>query len=182
MQNKLHLIFFIPFLLFPSLFVLGGVWWLSNNMSLIEEGIKVEGKVVEVVSRNDSDGDRIYYPIAQFLNENGETVTKELDYGTSPASYSVGDPISIVYRKETPNELYINSSFWIYTFPGIFIAMGALFELFAIGFFIKMLNRERNHVSNDYSSTNSSNNTEDKIIYTKPSDNNKDKGNPFLMK
>lgn len=181
--NKVLILFFIPFLIFPSLFIFGGAWFLSENMSLMEEGITVEGKVVEVNSRRDSDGDNIYYPVAEYTSESGEVLTKELNYGTSPASYAVGDPISIIYRKEKPDDLYINSNFWMYFFPGLFMGMGMLFELMAVGFFIKMLKSNKLQTStNQNINTNSNTEEIEKPIYTKPTNDNKDKGNPFLMK
>jgi hypothetical protein len=104
----------------------------TKNMNLIENGIQVEGKVIGLSQNNNSDGARMYYPVVQFILENGSPHTKQVAFGSNPAAYDVGANLSILYYKEDPDSAVINSSFWMYGFPGIFIGIGIILDLILI--------------------------------------------------
>lgn len=180
---------FIPLifgLLFSGIFIGVGVLFLSMNQNLQENGIETEGVVIENLRSRDSDG-TTYTPVVEFQLENGESVTETMNYSSNPPSYNVGDPIPIIYMPGDPSSASINTTFWMVTFPWIFIGTGIFVQLIMTLVFFSTRKRVKAMESNFSTGTTSDrtfSNTDDEEhekIYTKPSD-NKDKGkNPFLM-
>lgn len=108
--------------------VFGGLgigFYISTN-KVLKNGVQTEGIVIENRQSYDSDGDATYTPVVEFTLGNGEVYTASPNMSTSPPSYSEGDPIQIAYLPETPNSIIINTPFWTFWFPMIFIMVGAI--------------------------------------------------------
>jgi hypothetical protein len=73
------------------------------------------GQVVDVVMRRYQDPetqqiDEIYYPVVEFGLPNGSLRTVQLSEGSWPAAYAKGDPVTVLYDPQQPNNARIQSS------------------------------------------------------------------------
>jgi hypothetical protein len=113
-----------------------GLFYLSGKMVLVSTGIKTEGEVVQIGQVTDSEGDYMYYPVVNFADKAGKKHTIAIsDTKSNYVEYSVGDSINLVYLEGDVNSVAINSIFWIYIFPNIFVVIG--FFILAMGFYTK---------------------------------------------
>jgi len=112
-------------------FLLIGISVLSRSKRIINNGISVEAQVVNVkVSRMSK---KTYYePEIGFTSLNGETIHAKLGKTSGSPAYSAGDKVKIIYSKDNPNEIIVDSFFSKYGFPVIFIAAGALLLLIGL--------------------------------------------------
>jgi hypothetical protein len=91
-----------------------------------------EGTVVanEPRSRPDPEGSRTfvrsYYPVVTFTTHNGQAQGFIDATGTSPAQYSVGDTIRVLYDPHDPSQAFVGS--WRNTWqePATYLALGLL--------------------------------------------------------
>lgn len=75
-----------------------------------------------------------YFPIFQFKDESGSTVTTKSPSGGKPPPYDIGDRISILYDPLNPTNVKVNSIIYTWLPPLFSIFMGALVVVLAIGF------------------------------------------------
>ncbi|MGE5614980.1 MAG: DUF3592 domain-containing protein [Bacillota bacterium] len=122
--------FFLCLLLGIAL-LLAGIGLLSRTNRIINNGISVEAQVTNVkVSRS---GKNTYYtPEIRFATSEGKTVNTTLNKTTGSPAYSVGDKVRIIYSKDNPNDILVDSFFNKYGFPVIFIMAG--FIVLIVGF------------------------------------------------
>lgn len=123
MKRKLYILFS----LFPTLFVGIGAWLLSGNLNLLMNGIATEGKVLELSPLKNSGEDTTYCPYVEFTLENGNTHKQRINECSGKGAFKIGDPIFLLYDKEDLTNVRINTPFWMYGFPGIFIISGLAF-------------------------------------------------------
>jgi len=76
-------------------------------------GITVEGVVIELVTRRDSDGTGgdygyIHYPIVKYLTLEKEWITKEYYIGYNPSIYEEGDAVRIIYDRDEPTKFILD--------------------------------------------------------------------------
>ena len=173
--------FMIPFIIvffISSIFIVLGVWLLSANTDLIENGIKTEGKITAMVRKTDSEGSKMWHPVVEFTTNNGIQFSKEMIFGTSPPAYETGDAVEVLYYVGNPDSAVINSYFQMYVFPWIFIAVGIFIECIMVIVYIIKKRTSRN-LTPGTSANNSAADTENESLYDKKAD--KDKENPFLL-
>lgn len=105
--------------------LLVGISLLSKSKRIINNGISVEAQVINVkVNRI---GKNTYYtPEIRFTTLKGETANAKLDKTSKSPAYSSGDKVGIIYSKDDPNEILVDSFFNKYGFPTIFIVVGAI--------------------------------------------------------
>lgn len=115
------------FLLFSLVFIGVGSWLLNSNLKVAANGVETTGTVTDIKIKSNSDGGDSYFPIVQFTLEDGESYTHQLKQSSSSGAYRVGDPILLIYEKGNKETVRINSVFWLYGFPSIFIGAGVLF-------------------------------------------------------
>lgn len=119
-----------------SFFFLGfiaiGCFLYWKNLGLLNKGVRVVGEVVSFDVRKDKEKTS-YFPAVKFELENGTTQFDTLKQGSNPKMYEVGDSINLIYDKDDIDTVIINSFFWIYIFPNIFIFAGT----FMLYFFIR---------------------------------------------
>lgn len=101
-----------------------GLYFLSSKLKLNKTGEKVKGIVVEIGKERNSDHEMMYYPIVKFSDKLGKEHTVRMLIQYSSPTWSVGDAIDLIYPKGDVKSVGINSIFWIYIFPSIFILVG----------------------------------------------------------
>lgn len=115
-MTKASRIIGVLFILF-SIFPLGiCTYCYMSTSGFLNKAEKTYGTVLDVVERRTSDG-TMYYPVYSFVDVYG---TKHKIYsksGSYPPRYDVGDPISILYDPENPEEIKMDSfvSLWMGT-------------------------------------------------------------------
>ena len=108
-------------LAFGAAFLIGGLWARSTTQPL-DDGIVVEGVVVDVDARTDSDGDRVYAPVVSFVDPaTGLThrVTGSISTSSRPTIGSIED---VSLRPGQPESARVVGPAW---FPWIFIGVGS---------------------------------------------------------
>jgi len=94
---------------------------LSRNLALIQNGVSTTATVLENKTHYDEEGDKVYCPHVEMKLRKGFRTTLTLNECSTPAIYSKGEVIPVIYEKNKPQNVIVNSTFWIYIFPGIFI-------------------------------------------------------------
>ena len=133
---------FISFI-FAAVFGGIGIGFYVSTNNIVNNGVQTEGIVIENRASYDSDGGRTYTPVVEFTLGSGETHIASPNMSTSPPSYSEGDPIRIAYFPETPDNIIINTPFWTFWFPMIFISVGGIAGLIFLVLVVSKVKRSR---------------------------------------
>lgn len=108
-------------LAFGAAFLMGGLWARSTTQPL-DDGVVVQGTVVEVDVRTDSDGDRTYAPVVDYTDPaTGQThrVTGLVSTSSRP---EIGSAEEVSLRPGEPSSARVVGPAW---FPWIFIGVGS---------------------------------------------------------
>ena len=81
----------------------------------------------------------LYYPVVEFKTASGQTASFQSSVGSSPAGYSVGQQVKVLYDPRNPQEAEIDdlSSQWLV--PGCMLAMGLGFTIGGLSLAILMI-------------------------------------------
>jgi hypothetical protein len=96
---------------------------------LLAKGRVVWGEVVEVVQRNDWEGDLMNYPVVEFETEGGRFVKFESKAGTNWKAYSAGQAVQVLYDPDDPEKAVVHSFLSVWLGPVLcwFMAGGCCF-------------------------------------------------------
>jgi hypothetical protein len=115
--------------------LIAGIASVSNILKINRER-SAPGRVVEVVSRREyvNEQDRIveeyYYPVVEFVAEDGRRCSVQMDEGSSLPQYEAGDEVIVLYEPDRPLEARIKSfgsSALMWILPGITGVLGIAF-------------------------------------------------------
>ena len=86
----------------------------------ISREAEAPGKVVELVTRRDEQGNEFYYPVVAFALADGSRRTVQMAEGSWPPAYEVGDAVTVRYDPGKPLEARVKSAsgtagLWIWT-------------------------------------------------------------------
>jgi hypothetical protein len=107
-----------------------------NAIAKISSESDAPGRVVDMIERREyvNEQDRIveeyYYPVVEYVSDDGSLHTVQLSEGSNPASYEIGDAVTILYDPEHPLEARIKSfgsSALMWVLPGITGILGVAF-------------------------------------------------------
>lgn len=107
-----------------------------NNILKINREESASGRVVEIVSRREyvNEQDRIieeyYYPVVEFVAQDGKRRSVQLKEGSSSPQYEVGDEVEVLYEPDHPLDARIKSvgsSALMWILPGITGILGIAF-------------------------------------------------------
>lgn len=90
------------------------------------DALQAPGEVIGLSERCDDDG-CTYYPQVNFSTQNGERVTYESSFGSSPPEYEVGEAVTVFYKSEDPANAIIAGEGGILRI--IFMSVGGLVSL-----------------------------------------------------
>lgn len=102
-----------------------------RQRALENQGIEVQGMVVDLQENYDSDGST-YAPVVQFKTNSGQSVEFVSSYASSPPDYDVGEPVIVVYSPEKPESAIIKGDGQF--LHSIFMLVGG--GIAAIGFYL----------------------------------------------
>lgn len=85
----------------------------------------------------------VYCPTIEFTASSGEAIRFESSFGTMPASYKVGDAVTVFYNPSNPKEAEIDSGISKWFVPGclLLFSIGAcFFSVVFLGLFFTLSN------------------------------------------
>ncbi|MCX6078546.1 MAG: DUF3592 domain-containing protein [Chloroflexi bacterium] len=133
---------------FGSIIMLvGAVFAFIRQRQKFIERIFVKGVVVSLERRSSTSSDHssgfMFYPVIEFRTASGENVQFESDFGSMPASFSVGQSVKVAYDPANPDKAEIDSAvsrYLVTTILGfmglVILCIGAVFLL--MGLFISL--------------------------------------------
>jgi hypothetical protein len=90
----------------------GGVFSYRSTRRFIDRAARAPGTVVRVLEEVDAgDGGKSYYPVVQFRAPAGAPVEFRSHFGSNPAGYRPGDPVTVLYEPDAPDRAEI-ADFW----------------------------------------------------------------------
>ncbi len=107
-----------------------------NAIAKINSEASSPGRVVDMIERRlyVNEQDRIveeyYYPVVEYVSSDGKRHTVQLSEGSNPASYEIGDEVTVLYDPEHPLDARIKSfesSALMWVLPGITGVLGVAF-------------------------------------------------------
>lgn len=123
--------FAAPFvLLFAVGLMYGGYTEYGKISSLEKNGLRAQGKIIEMKAKNGQDGSYAYYPVVTFTDQKGAAVTFRGHEGSNPPMYKTGEKVAVLYEARQPQKTaYIDHGFWNRVIPMVIFGGGALLLL-----------------------------------------------------
>lgn len=96
----------------------------------IAREVTTTGKVVEVVTRKDKEGDAFSYPTVTFWLPDDQQHTVEMGGGSTQSPYEVGEQVTVAYNPSNPDDARIksvSSTIGLWLLPILLGFIGSLF-------------------------------------------------------
>ena len=97
-------------------------------------GIKTKGVVVDLIKISSDDG-YSYKPVFEYFDKNNNLISFESEISSSPATYKIGEKVSIIYSKDS-NERKIVSYWGLYRWTIILLVIACPFLIIGGGYFL----------------------------------------------
>jgi hypothetical protein len=110
-------------------FVIIAAWMLVSTIQFRERAQSTEGVVVELVSRRGSKGGVTYSPVYEFKDRNGGQHRVQSSTSSNPASYDVGERVTVRYDPARPGDARIDGFMDNWFLPLIFGGIGSIFAV-----------------------------------------------------
>lgn len=122
--------------------LVGSFFSFSSTKSFVASAASATGTVIEnryeqsssTSSSRSSSGS--YYPFIKFSTEAGQEITFRGNVGSNPASFTVGEQVSIYYDPARPEEARLNTFFQLWFLTVFLGGMGSVFFLIGGGILI----------------------------------------------
>jgi hypothetical protein len=108
----------------------------ANAILKLASEERAAGHAVEIIERSEylNEQDRVvqeyYYPVVEFVSQDGRSHSVQMNEGSSAPSHEVGDEVTVLYNPERPLEARIQSfgsSALMWVLPGITGILGLAF-------------------------------------------------------
>jgi hypothetical protein len=105
-------------------------------VSKINKEVSATGNVIDMIERREyvNEQDRVvreyYYPVIEYISNDGKSHTVQLTEGSQTPSYDIGDEVTVLYDPEHPLDARIDSfgsSALMWVLPGITGVLGSAF-------------------------------------------------------
>jgi hypothetical protein len=130
-----RLIFGIFFVIGVGVFA-GGIYSIQQTRRFLRTAVETRGVVTEIVWRESLSRSRgsswSSYPRFRFSTSDGQEIDIVSDTGSSPPSYRVNEPVTILYDPQQPNHASIKSFSELWMLSVILCGLGAVFSSFGI--------------------------------------------------
>ena len=105
----------------------GAVWAYLKQQRTLQNRIPTNGTVIGLTSRITASGrSNIICPIVEFTVPSGEKVRFTSEFGSLPASHTVGQGVTVRYDPVDPQKAEIESGMSLWLTPLILVFMGAI--------------------------------------------------------
>ena len=130
-----RLIFSLFFVIGAGLLT-GGVYSIQQTRRFLQTAVETRGVVTEVVWRESLSRNRgsswSSYPRFRFSTSDGQEIAVISNTGSSPPSYRVNEPVTILYDPQQPFHASIKSFSELWMLSVILCGLGAVFSSFGI--------------------------------------------------
>jgi hypothetical protein len=109
--------------------LVASVWWVLSTWQFELTARRAEGTVTELVKLGTPDRyGQAYAPRFEFRTSDGEQQVVDSNIGGSPAGFSVGDRVTVLYRPDDPSHAKIDSvgQLWVLPFAGVTASIVAM--------------------------------------------------------
>lgn len=103
-----------------------------NSASLLREGVRTTGNVLEFNQYYDDEGTLMYTPVFVFLDEQGQEQQVQSKISSSSPRFRPGQAVELIYRPGKPQTADTISFFDVWFLTGILGVMGIGFIFFGI--------------------------------------------------
>lgn len=108
--------------------LIGGIVSILKKRRQIANSLSADGLVTAFATEMGRSG-YLYYPLVQFKIPSGHTISFQSSVGSSPAGYSVGQQVKVLYDPRNPQEAEIDNLSSLWLVPGCMLAMGLAFTI-----------------------------------------------------
>ncbi|HEU0296886.1 MAG TPA: DUF3592 domain-containing protein [Anaerolineales bacterium] len=113
----------------------GAVWSYFKQQRTMQSRVAATGTVVELTSRITASGrSTIICPVVEFTAPSGEKVRFTSEFGSRPASHSIGQSVAVRYDPADPQKAEIESAMSLWLTPLILVFMGVIACCLAVAF------------------------------------------------
>jgi hypothetical protein len=116
-----------------ALLLAGAFFAVMSSRSLLREGIRTTGNVIDFVESQAEDGQPMYAPVFSFLDEQGVEHQIRSNVSSSSYAYMKGQAVDVIYRPGDPQRAEIQSTFGLWGLAAILGFVGIFFLVFGIG-------------------------------------------------
>ena len=113
----------------------GAVWSYFKQQRTMQSRVAATGTVVELTSRITASGrSTMICPVVEFTAPSGEKVRFTSEFGSRPASHSIGQSVAVRYDPADPQKAEIESAMSLWLTPLILVFMGVIACCLAVAF------------------------------------------------
>lgn len=115
------------------LLLVGMLLSINSTRSLLKEGVRTTGNVINFVETQDDEGQTMYAPVFAFLDQQGGEHQIVSHVSSSSYAYMKGQAVDVIYRTGDPDSAQIQSTFGLWGLAAILGFVGVIFVIFGIG-------------------------------------------------
>ncbi|QHV93666.1 DUF3592 domain-containing protein [Spirosoma endbachense] len=125
------LLFFGLFALIGTVFAIAAYLSWQSTQRIVQTGIETKGLVIDTRYSRDKKGrtTTAQAPVVQFVTSAGKPITYYSQTYTTPASFNVGDTVTLWYMPDNPQEDITLEGVDGWLLPGVFGLFGVVFSL-----------------------------------------------------
>jgi len=105
-----------------------------NTLAFIKKSEKTTGTVVSI--RTFQSEEEVYAPVFSYRTKDGRVFSYELDEGTNPPSWEIGETETILYDPDNPSRARLYTYFRLFMWTVVLISIGLPLLVVGGGYFI----------------------------------------------
>jgi len=113
----------------------GAAWTYFKGQRTLQSRVTATGTVVELTQQNTSRG-YILCPVVEFTIPSGERIRFTSEFGSRPASHTVGQSVAVRYDPAEPQKAEVESTMSLWLVPLIMGFMGLIAGCLAVVFLV----------------------------------------------
>ena len=103
----------------------GAAWTYFKQQRTLQSRVATTGTVVELTQQNTTRG-YILCPVVEFTIPSGEKIRFTSEFGSRPASHTIGQSIAVRYDPADPQKAEVESAMSLWLVPLIMVFMGVI--------------------------------------------------------
>lgn len=116
---------------------------LFSELAFRHEAVRVEGKVIDLVSLRGGKGGSTWKPRVEYLDRNGVAHRATGGVASNPPSFEIGDKVEVFYRSEDPDNAHVGGFMQSWFGPLLLGVMGTVFSGVGGGFLFFLWRKRR---------------------------------------
>ena len=103
----------------------GAAWAYFSQQRKMQSRVATTGTVVELTQQNTTRG-YILCPVVEFTMPSGERIRFTSEFGSRPASHTIGQSVAVRYDPADPQKAEVESAMSLWLAPLIMVFMGVI--------------------------------------------------------